>query len=327
MSRSKSDRITLGMPVSTKRSRLPRYARVKNPPAMVLTERDQEILRQVYAYRLMTREQIERLLFQPENRQEHLTKTSKVRKRLKLLYQHGYLERIAAPIAAGAWAWRPVYRLGRKGAALVASERGIAPDELPYWGKGDDRDHRTSRPSFLFLDHTLAINDVRISIVQAASACGYRIEKWLDEAQLKSAEMKEHVEVKGEQGRSTRVPVIPDAYFVLHLGDRRTHLFLELDRATMTNGRWKTRVLAYLAYLSSGRHRERYGMHSLPRVLVVTTGEQRLLHLKKATAQAGGQDLFWFTTMDQVTAKSVLSSPIWRLASDERESARKTLVE
>jgi Replication-relaxation len=319
----------MGMPNPpriTRNSRLPRFGRVKQPPAMVLMERDREILRRVYAYRLMTRGQIERLLFLPENGQDHLTKTSKARKRLKLLYQHGYLERMPVPTASGSWAWRPVYRLARKGAELIASERGTTASELPYWGRGDDKDHRSTRVSSLFLEHTLAINDVRIAFTQAARAQGYRVEKWLDETHLKSEVMRDYVAVTNEQGKSSRVPVIPDAYFILHLGDRRAHFFLELDRATMTNGRWKTRVKAYQEYLRSGKYQQRYQTRSL-RILTITTTEPRLANLKKTTERAGGKDLFWFTTAEQVTANTVLFSPIWLLANDERASARKILVE
>jgi hypothetical protein len=310
---------------TTKKSRLPRFRRVKRPPQMVLTMRDREILCQVYAYRLMTREQIERLLFAPENGQDHFTKTSKVRRRLKLLYQHGYLERIPAPVGRGAWAWRPVYRLDRKGAELVASGLGLTARELPYWGKGDDKDHRATGVSQLFLNHTLAINDVRIAITQAAQARGYKVEKWLGDTQLKSEEMKDHVTVTSEQGRSSKLAVIPDAYFILHLGDRRAHLFLEVDRATMTNKRWKMRILAYQEYIRSGKYQARYQTRSL-RILTVTTTEERLMNLKKTTERAGGKDLFWFTSIDRITTASVLFSPIWLLANDERDSVRKPLV-
>ena len=292
---------------------------------MVMTERDRAILRQVYAFRLMTRDQIERLLFQPENGQTHLTKTSKVRARLKLLYHHGYLERIPAPIAPGVWAWRPVYRLSRKGAQLVAGEGGTGVSRLSYWGRGDDKVHRASGASLLFLHHALQINDVRTAITLAAQRQGYRVEKWISDWQLKSEERREYVSIVGRSGQYQQRAVIPDAYFVLNLGDRRAHFFLELDRATMSGQRWKEKVSAYLAYVRSGQYRERYQTTSL-RILTVTTTAKRLENLLKATARAGGKDLFWFTTMDQIAMDTVLSSPIWLLASDERDSARKPLV-
>lgn len=292
---------------------------------MVLTARDRDILRQVYSHRLLTREQIERLLFQPDHGQDHFTKTSKVRKRLKLLFQHGYLERIPMSVGVGTWAWQPVYRLARKGADLIAVERGVTLNELVYWGKSDDKDQRTSQVSPLFLQHTVQVNDVRIAVTLAAQWHGYAIEKWIDDTQLKSQEMKEYVAVT-ERGGLRRIAVIPDAYFSLSLGNRRAPFFLELDRATMSTVRWNTRVKAYMTYLRTGKYTERYQSKSL-RILTVTTTPLRMWNLMKATVKAGGKGLFWFTTFDQVNANSVFFSPIWLLASDERDSARKVLIE
>lgn len=310
---------------STKKSRLPRYQRVKHPPIMVLTNRDRDILRQVYHFRLMTREQIEHLLFAPSRGQDHLTKTSKVRQRLKLLYQHGYLERIPFPTGPGQWAWRPIYRLARKGANLLAEEMNIPMRQLQYWGRGDDHDHRTSAPSLLFMKHSMEINDVRIAVQQAASAHGCRVEQWLDDTTLKREKMKEDAGFRSDWDGDAKVGVIPDAYFVLHLGDRRAHFFLELDRATMSNGRWRARILSYLDYVRSGRYRERFQTNSL-RILTVTTTPQRLENLKKATEQAGGKDLFWFTTLDQVSPTNVFFRPIWQLANDDPRGDRKCLL-
>lgn len=291
-------------PITTKSSRLPRYQRIGQPPRMVMTERDKEILRQIQAYRLMTREQIERLLFSENGP----TKTSQVRKRLKLLYHHGYVDRIPAPIRPGVWAWRPVYRLQRKGAEIIAAEsktKGVS-----YWGQGFDRDYRRTEISFLFLEHILRINDVRIAITLNVQAKGYRIEKWIDDTALKGQQMKEYVEVEGE-----KVPFIPDGYFIVHLGDRRAHFFLELDQATMGHQRWKAKVSAYKTFVESGKYQERYQTRSL-RVLTVTTTPSRLENLKQTTESVGGDHLFWFTTIQQAISESVLSDPIWRVTNN-----------
>ena len=68
-------------------------------------------------------------------------------------------------VGPGTWAWQPAYRLARKGAELLADERGVALNEMVYWGNGDDRDQRTTQASQLFLQHTLQVNDVQ--------DCGY----------------------------------------------------------------------------------------------------------------------------------------------------------
>lgn len=311
-------------PKTMKKSRLPRFERVKQPPRMVLTPRDRKILRYVQLFRMLTREQVERLLFAPEQGRDHFTKTSKARERLKLLYHHGYLERIPLPVGQGSWAWQPVYRLASKGAEIVAADLGVEKTQLVYWGKAEDRVQRTTDVTSLFLTHSLRVNDIRVAVTLAAREKGYRVETWLDEAQLKSQERKECVRVSDERG-SQMVAVVPDGYFVIHLGDKRAHFFVELDRATMSNPRWATRVSAYLQYVHSGKYTERYQTSSL-RILTITTTEKRMLNLKETTQKAGGEGLFWFTTFDQVEPASVFFRPIWRIANDERDSVRKTLL-
>ena len=113
-----------------------------------------------------------------------------------------------------------------------------------------------------------------------------------------------------------KVAVIPDGYFILELGERRAHFFLESDRATEANKRWGEKVQAYLEYTRSGQYAARYGARSL-RVLTVTTGEKRLANLKRATEQAGGREMFWFSTVEQASEEQVLSAPIWQVGGQE----------
>jgi hypothetical protein len=203
---------------------------------------------------------------------------------------------------------------------LLAAEMGTTPAQLSYWGKGSDKDHRPTDVSLFFLEHTLLINDVRLAITLAAEKKGYRVEQWLDDTQLKSQEMKDYVTVSSQQGASQKVAVVPDAYFVLNLGNWRAHFFLELDRAMMSNKRWKTRILAYKAYKESGKYQERYQTKSL-RILTVTTTSQRMANLKTTTEKAGGGSVFWFTTLKEATPENILSSPIWSVAGEATSSA------
>jgi hypothetical protein len=285
---------------------------------MVVMPRDVEILRHVQEYRLLTREQVERLLFAADNGQDHPTKTSICRLRLRLLYHHGYLERFPAPVRAGGWAWRPVYRLAAKGAQLLAeSADGSQPG---YWGAGFDRDQRRTSASLLFLEHLLRTNDVRIAVTQAAQRAGWRVEKWLDDAQLKADRLLDHIAVNTASGRTQRVPVLPDAYFVLTMGDRRAHFFLELDRGTLSSRRWRTRVQAYTAFTASGQYEARYRTRSL-RILTVTTSARRLANLVLTTEQAGGGRLFWFATFAGAVSGAILSGSIWHVAGEVEAKA------
>src|SRR5436853_507197 len=137
----------------------------------------------------------------------------------------------------------------------------------------------------LFLEHTLAVNDVRIAFEQGAERRGYRIEAWLDESTLKRWWLKNAP--AGESGGSH---VIPDAYILLNLGQQQTHLFLELDRATMSGQRWKRRIAGYTEFLKSERLVEQFQLKSSPRIVTVTTSEQRLANLCEATRQVLSTD-------------------------------------
>lgn len=312
-------------PITKKKDRLPRFDRVKDPPRMELNGRDHAILKLVYQYRRMTREQIERLLFAPDGGQNHPTKTSRARHRLKMLFHHKYLERIPVQIDPRKWSQLPVYRLAEKGAQLVARDLGLTVSQLEYWGQTDDAEGRMTDVSGLFLRHSLSSNDLRIALNEAAVRKGYQIELWFDDTQLKRRERRAYVTVTAGR-REQQVAVIPDAYLVLNVAGQRTHLFLEVDRATMSCSRWKTRILGYLEFLRSSTYRDRLQIESRPRVLTVTTSNQRLENLKATTQQAGAADQFWFTTFAEATTEDILSSPIWRLATDERDSARSVLI-
>jgi hypothetical protein len=114
--------------------------------------------------------------------------------------------------------------------------------------------------------------------------------------------------------------VIVDAYFVLNLGNKRAHFFLEVDRATEANKRWGMRVQAYQVYTESKRYSERYGTKSL-RVLTVTVGPKRLANLKLTTEKAGGRQMFWFTTLEQVGTQELLSVAVWEVAGERSKQA------
>ena len=233
-------------------------------------ERDKAIVRAVYQYRALSREQIQALIF-PDIRPEV------PQRRLKALYHHRYLERIPVPASDHPMAsYKPVYRLARAGAELIAFEQEIELRSLLYWGKSDDKEGRTTDVGVLFLEHLLKMNDFRIAITLAAKRHGYQIEKWLDESTLRTFD--DSVTITTENGRKEKVAVIPDGYFVLDIGNRRAHFLLEIDRATMTNSRWKQKIEAYQAYLQQGGYERRYNTRSL-RVLTVTTSDERLTNL------------------------------------------------
>ena len=281
-------------------ARLPRHQRVANPPPMQLTARDSAVIRAAYSYRFLRQDQIQALLFPSKWTTQY---------RLVRLYQHRYLNRLftAVPFGRG----KTVYCLDERGSDLIAAELGIDRGDI-------DWKPRHARIGSYFMEHTLAVNDVRIALELACRKTGSRIGEWADEQDLKRAHTREQelVHVVGARGNRQRVAVIADGYFVLRSGNRKAHFFLEVDRATIANKRWMQKIRAYNAYYKSGKYQARYGTRSL-RMLTVTTGEKRLANLIASTERAGGDKMYWFTTFDQAAFQNILTAPIWEVAGCE----------
>lgn len=280
------------------RNILPRHKRVENPPRIQLTERDVQVILAVYDYRVLRRDQIERMFFPSKNT---------ANERLKLLYQHRFLERRWLPVEYGEGMGQAIYLLDKQGADVVAEQLGIDRGGVSWQ---DAHNHVLS----IFLEHVLLVNDMRITFNMAARQAGYTIDKWIKEDELKAA--KEYVYLTMPSGTKRKVAVIADAYFVLDLGDKRAHFFLEVDRATEANKRWAQKVKAYQVYAQSGKYTERFGTRSL-RVITVTTGEKRLSNIKRATEETGGGQMFWFTTFEKAQPEEVLKLPIWKVAGQQ----------
>jgi hypothetical protein len=275
-----------------------RYARrddrKQTPTPMRLTERDLQILQAVYAYRVLTTQHLKTLFF---------TSLRQTYGRLSLLYHHGFLDRQFLGVHADKMNTPILYVLDRRGAECLQAHLGLEVT----WSKRD----KTLTPTFL--EHTLAINSVRVAI---ACACqqqpGFQLTTWLGENDLKAD--YDYVPIRRENGRLKSVSVIPDSYFALETPRGTAHFFLELDRGTMTTQRFKTKILAYQAYYASGAYQRRYQTKSL-RVLTVTISAARAASLRRVTEAADGKQRYWFTTLDQLTPETVLTQPLWQVAT------------
>ena len=292
-------------------------------PRFAQTPRDVAIVRAVHVYHALTAAHIAALFFTPAPHRsgDARSVSSRCRNRLKLLFHAGYLLRGEQSQTLSEGRKPLVYFLDAKGAELIAHLDGCGVADL-------DWHPRENKVGWLFLDHLLATNDVRIALALATRTEGCTIERWLDDKTLKRAHAGELVTLTGPNGKTQRVAVVPDGYFVLGTPAATYHCFLEVDRATTTGessvwGRraYGLKVAAYLAYYRSGMYQARYQTKSI-RILTVTTGEQRLANLKAITEHAGGKSRFWFTTFERIrTAQDVLTDPIWEVATREERHA------
>jgi hypothetical protein len=280
----------------SKRNRARRDERQPNPQPIRLTERDLNIIKAVYEYRVLTTQQLQSLFF-PSMHQAY--------NRLAALYHHGFLDRSFMGVYTDMMNTPILYVLDRKGAELLQAHYGADV----AWNSS----HK--QVSIQFLDHTLAINTVRIAVSQACEALpDCELIEWRSESDLKGD--YDRVTIQTTSGKSKSVSLIPDSYFVLQTPLGNAHFFLELDRGTMTSKRFKQKIFAYMQYYKTGKYQNRFQTKSL-RILTVTTSQARADNLKVATESAKGKQRFWFTILAHTTPDSILTAPIWQVAGKD----------
>lgn len=279
---------------SHQRKRARRDQRLPSPPAMRLTDRDIAIMKAVESFELLTTKQIQELFFPSLHQAYH---------RLSKLYHHRYLLRHFMGVYTDKMNMPMLYSLDQRGAELLRSEFGI---------EASSRSGR-KQPSALFLDHMIAINDVRIAVTKSVEQrADFMLIEWQRENDLKAS--YDYVTIRTRQGRAQRVSLIPDGFFALRTPLGKAAFCLELDRGTMTTKRFKNKVLAYQAYYTSGAYQRRFQTTSF-RVVTVTTSKKRLENLKQASEDAGGRQRFWFTTTSALKQRNVLLDAIWAVAT------------
>ena len=284
------------------------YQRPAEPSRIRITERDMEILKTVAAFRFVSGDQIERLIFTKGEKDEK--KRTRSPARLRKLFDNGFLGRVRWPFHAITLPM--VYYLEKGGADYLALRLGDGKHEVRTLTKTEKRP--TISRSLLFLTHILAVNDFRIDVVLACERNGFLLVNWLNEYELG----RDHAEIE-YKGRRKRQAVQPDGYFLINDGERDAHLFLEMDMETTPSKRWAPKVLGLYEYRFRGKYTERFGTKSL-RVFCVTPSESRKRLLIKWTEEVvpvRWQPLFWFTTQDQVKVERVLTEPIWEVVGED----------
>jgi len=273
-------------------SKLPKYGRVVNPPAMRLTQRDTHILEAIHAYDgILSFSQIQHLFFSGKSQAEQ---------RLKLLYQNRYINR--PDVNQRRRLPEMVYWLDKRGAEVVASLQGIPLRELGW----------RQEPRWFQVEHDLAVNDFRLTMNAAlVKNPEISLESWIPESEFWSYP---DTITYAYNSHTLKRNIIPDGYFMLSHNRLRIRYLLEIDRSTEDNPRFlREKILPGMAYLKTQAYENRFG-HRSGRWLVITTGERRLRNMLLQAKRARTEGLFYFTTYAQLSVESILLEPIWRRA-------------
>ncbi len=265
------------------------WERIKNPGPLVLQPRDHEIVTKVYEFGFLTREQIQNLF--------GIRCTTRANTRLRRLYDHRYVSRRFLPTTRGSS--KAIYLLGPKGITLVSEKCGVDSLEIKRSQK------KMFQRKELFFEHDLLVNEVRIAFCQAIEKHNsLKLDRWIASRDC----LHEYKIFNPKIGRAFRKVFRPDGYFRYYQNGKLYGCFLEVDRSTMSNNRFQSKVKVYLDYARSGLYKQRYGLERF-RVLVVTKTRERLLNLKSATEKVVNK-MFWFASVDSLKPDQIFDQ-IW----------------
>jgi hypothetical protein len=284
-------------------TRLPRFRRNRwVKPTFVLTDRDRAILTMVADYRLMTSEQIQRLVG---------GSGQNVLRRLQVLYHGGYLDRPRSQRQFHNV--KLVYALGALGATELATRDGVSRVSRDW----TEKNRQIQVP---YIEHALMISNFRAALTLATRETDIEIERWNQGQETRDYVMVNHADW------IERLPVCPDAHCVLRLksepeGHNRIHALVECDRSTMTVKRFIAKLRGYWEYRCSGRQEQRYGMKNFL-VVTVTRTPERAKNLIEAAAALdmpkAALRMFVFASEQEYSLAEPhgIMAPVWHTPTD-----------
>ena len=266
---------------------------------MQLTDRDLQLLSAVGRYRFLSSAQLAALDGgSPQN----------VLRCLRALFDHGYLDRPRAQLAAmpveGPQAL--VYGLAPKGARALR--------EYGHRIKGEgDWTEKNKRAGAIFIEHTLAVAGFMTALELCCRARSdldlIREHEIVASAPEETRAAREPLRwvVQPQRGRNDIWSVVPDGLFALSFADGTASYFLfEIDRGTIPivrnslDHRSIARKLAtYYEGWRVGRHVQQFGVKQM-RVLLVTESAERVRNMLSAIDQiTGGKGSNFFLLADK----------------------------
>lgn len=273
-----------------------------------LTHRDMTVFASIAKMRYLTASQISLL---------HFPNQRKARRRLRILYEAGYLKRFERPNLEAVGRGEYVYYLSAKGGKEV--------------GENTNR-FRRHRKSLQIIEHHLLINDFRICTGIACQGseffCGFIAE--YDRSDNNGNRLaKKTTDWVVIPETKERIRFTPDAAFYIGNSEGKKLLFfLEVDRGTENvrasgkNKGFAERIRAYKLYIESKGYRRyckefEYDFKGF-RLLIVTNIPHRLKELKKIATEVDPRGFVWLCLQQDVTCGTVFST-IWHMAKPDDE--------
>ena len=268
-----------------------------------MQDRDREIIKHVHDNRFLTTKLISLLV----GSSEQVTRT-----RLMKLFQNKYIDR-----KKGEHNKSTVYYLVDKAYKEVLNL---------YWGieKPSARMAEKNRGVTYdpFLNHELLIAKIRVTLTLALrNRQDASLAEWIPDK-----EKTNEYTVIGEGGREQSRTFAPDSFITIRVDDQDIFFFLEADRHTKDNERFRKQMRKYWEYRSAWREEmgtDEDGHHFGFRVLVVALSDAKGNNLRKVTKEAtdnkSGSPMYWFTSETKFNPEDpeTILKPIWQTPKDD----------
>lgn len=226
---------------------------------VILTDRDRQLLVDLFLQRAMTRRQLQDL--------RYFSSTSVANDRLRKLFDAGYLRR--SFLSTGAYATEAVYYVGKSAVPEIVLNLGLDLREVT---------RLTSPGSSTHLAHAIAATDARITFLRGAPA-GIGA-KWLTEPECRH-------EFTLESSANSRIHVLkPDGALVVN-GREAGFFFVEIDRGHVSRDQFEHACVTYRKYLDGGLAEQTHGRYKFQVICITTGGSLRIRHLGNAANRAG----------------------------------------
>jgi hypothetical protein len=212
---------------------------------VIITRRDEQILREIYQYRYMTALDVAWLLFKPTSKTHVLEILSRLAGG-KDTQTHAHLYRFGLPSHGNP---ERVFTLGAKG------RRFLAECGLPK--KGYFYPYKTNHISHRHLEHSLLLTRCIVCAnVWTRQQTGFNL-----------------LQVRfGYEFR--RAPVVPDAWLLFERvsNSNRLPIFLEIDRGREYQKQFKEHLCSRIKFIEDGSYTRMFGSRSVT-IAYATTGE------------------------------------------------------
>ncbi len=288
-------------------------------PVFKFTERDGELLVDLYKHRYLSVSQLQRL---------HFPSIQTTYRRMRLLKGAGLVQTFnVANIDES------IFTLASRGMDKLAETIGVERKDLKW------NDAQSKPKDYYFMRHFLAINDFRITLRQACWASGVRLLGFIPDyygERSDSGNVQKYIKdiVIDKSATKDSVSHTPDGVFALEAKGKAALFFLEVDRGTEVISDPKAGVLKalkfYAAYLLDGKY-QRFAKDFETeafkgfRVLMVTTTRERVLNIRAACktldVPAKAKQFLWLSG-EELHEKSIFG-PVWVSAdADDRTTYR-----